>query len=352
MSEKISVPLIKMMMMMMIWMYCSRYYFDVASQAVLLPVYLQHGGIGVGVFDGNGLDDFMVGGKSSTKDVNFYLYKQNRSMIFCDITNGATFPTGVPRGFNAGRPLFVDINGDGSMDLFYTGSNGTSGLTNVYLQSGASSTFFRGNNICFPSGLPQASSSYADFADADKDGLLDLLLIGGNILFCLFRQNASHAYTNITNTGTFPAGLPTANMGSSWTAWHDYDSDGLQDFTLIGGSVSSILYRQNSTFIFFNVWNAVTFPMYASLIASDVSGTWTDFDGNGMADFAFLNAYTPVCFFSQLTRGVFTYANTLTFFPAGIMPGFYSGVIAFADLNGDGFQDLFVSGISTIPLFI
>src|SRR3989338_10836108 len=214
-----------MMMMMTIWMYCSRYYFDVVSQAVLLPVYLQTGGIGVGDFDGNGLDDFMVGWESSTKNVNFYLYKQNRSMIFCDITNGATFPTGVPVGFWFGRPLFVDINGDGSMDLFYTGSNGTSGLTNVYLQSGASSTFFGGNNISFPSGLPQASYSYADFADADKDGLLDLLLIGFNILFCLFRQNASHAYTNIANNGTFPAGLPSAYMDSSWTAWRDYDSD-------------------------------------------------------------------------------------------------------------------------------
>src|SRR3989338_7630830 len=85
MFEKISVSLIKMMMMMMmmmtIWMYCSRYYFDVVSQAVLLPVYLQTGGIGVGDFDGNGLDDFMVGGESSTKNVNFYLYKQNVSMI-------------------------------------------------------------------------------------------------------------------------------------------------------------------------------------------------------------------------------------------------------------------------------
>src|SRR3989338_8765163 len=142
MFEKISVSLNKMMMMMMmmmimmIWLYCSRYYFDVASQAVLLPVYLRDGGIGVGDFDGNGLDDFMVGGLSSNSFANFYLYKQNRSMIFCDITNGATFPTGVPAGFSYGRPLFVDINRDGSMDLFYTGWNGISGLTNVYLQSG------------------------------------------------------------------------------------------------------------------------------------------------------------------------------------------------------------------------
>ena len=270
-----------MMMMMMIWMYCSRYYFDVVSQAVLLPAYLRNGGVGVGDFDGNGLADFMVGGLSSNSVVNFYLYKQNRSMIFCDITNGATFPTGVPLGFFAGRPLFVDINGDGSMDLFYTGLNGISGLTNVYLQSGASSTFFWGNNINFPSGLPQAGSSYADLADADGDGWMDLLLIGGNILFCLFRQNTSHTYTNIANTGTFPAGLPSSYMDSSWTAWHDYDSDGLQDFTLIGGSVPSMLYRQNSTFIFFDVWNAVTFPIYPSPSAEFVSGTWTTLMGMG-----------------------------------------------------------------------
>ena len=131
-----------LMMMMTIWMDVCRYYFDVTTQAVFPAAYLQKGGIGFGDFNGDGLADFMVGGETSSKLANFYLYKQNTSLVFCDITNGATFPSGVPLGFFNGRPLFVDVNGDGSMDLFYTGASfSPAEVTNVYLQNGASSTF-------------------------------------------------------------------------------------------------------------------------------------------------------------------------------------------------------------------
>src|SRR3989338_8083489 len=190
-----------LMMMMTIWMYGGSYYFDVTSQAVFPAVYLRDCGIDFGDFNRDGLVDFMVGGWTFSKFANFYLYKQNTSLVFCDITNGATFPSGVPLGFFNGRPLFVDVNGDGSMDLFYTGASfSPAEVTNVYLQIGTSGIFWEGNNVSFPSGLPQASGSYADFADADNDGFLDLLLIGFNIPFYLFRQNASHGYGNIANT--------------------------------------------------------------------------------------------------------------------------------------------------------
>src|SRR3989338_9536127 len=242
-----------MFLMIVIFMYGSRYYFDVTSQAVFPPAYLYYGSVGLGDFNGDGLIDFLVGGSTSASSYNFYLFKQNRSLSFYDITNGATFPVGVPSGFSDGRVLFVDVNGDGALDVFYTGLIFVGvGLTNVYLQDGASSTFSLGNSVSFPGGLPQSGSSYADFADADGDGWMDLLLIGSNILFCLFRQNASLLYTNVTNVVSFPAGFPPAGLASSWTAWRDYDGDGLSDFALIGYYFASMLYRQNSTFKFYN----------------------------------------------------------------------------------------------------
>ena len=59
-------------------------------------------------------------------------------------------------------------------------------------------------------------------------------------------------------------------MDTSWKSWRDYDGDGLSDFVLIG-----------TDFVFYDVWNDVTFPGYTPLVVSSVGGSWTDYDANG-----------------------------------------------------------------------
>src|SRR3989338_6298463 len=85
-----------MILMIVILMYGGRYYFDVTSQAVFPPAYLCYGSVGLGDFNGDGLTDFLVGGSTSASYYNFYLFKQNRSLSFYDITNGAPFRGGFP----------------------------------------------------------------------------------------------------------------------------------------------------------------------------------------------------------------------------------------------------------------
>ena len=252
--------------------------FSITSQSLHPLQNLKFGGMGIGDFNGDGLSDFMVGGISLLFGTNFFLFKQNSSLQFYDITNTGTFPEGLPLGFKMGRPIFVDMNKDGVIDLFYSGD-----VTIVYLQIGFGSVFMLGNSVCFPSGLPSASGSFSDVADADDAGYFGLLLVGSNIPFFLFHQNSSTGvYENVSNAFSFPGGLPASNMDRSNVRWRDFDNDDKLDFILVGYSLR-YLFRQNLTGVFYNVWNTVSFPAYASITPQVVSGNWVDYDGNGRA---------------------------------------------------------------------
>ena len=188
----------------LLWNEACCFYFDV-SQICLHPLNgLLSGGMAVGDFDVDGLSDFVVGGVSASNGTNFFLYKQNSSLQFFDITNTVTFPGGLPAGFYDGRPIFVDVNLDGRTDVFYTGSSSGPGITDVYLQSAtAASVFYPGTSVCFPAGIPQVGNSFADFGDFDGDGLWDILLVGMGSPFVLMHQNASKVYTNIAGMRLF-----------------------------------------------------------------------------------------------------------------------------------------------------
>ena len=242
-----------------IWGDITSFFIGITSQSFNVIHNMRYGEIVVGDMNADGLWDVMLSGQSSQLNFNFFLYKQNASLKFFDVTNGVTFPGGLPTGVIAGQLIFVDINRDGRMDLFYVGSGAAgSGVSSLYIQSNVSSSssspvFYNGSSSAFPLGLPQASTSYADFGDYDNNNALDLLLIGGNIPFFLFSQNASQTtFANVASNSSFPTGLPAPNMSNSWTAWRDFDRDGKLDFVLIGNN-SNYLFRQNATGVFYNV---------------------------------------------------------------------------------------------------
>src|SRR3989338_2156767 len=170
-----------------IWWYgISQKYFDSADQAIHNVVYLQLGSLSSGDYDNDVKLDIVGGGSSVSPAPTFILYHHNISMQFFDVTNGVTFPGGVPPGFFIGRVNFVDVNADGLLDIFYSGCNiyGIfSGITNLYVQLN-SSIFFLSNNDYFPSGLPPTFYSFFDFGISDGERL-GLILIGASIPFTI-----------------------------------------------------------------------------------------------------------------------------------------------------------------------
>ena len=322
----------------MIWIGVISIYFDISKVAFQPVKPLRSGGIGTGDYDNDGLVDFIAGGFDAGYNYFFLLYRQNTSLTFVDVTNSVTFPgPSLPLGFASGPAIMADIDKNGALDLFYAGN----GLANAYFQAGLSSTFFLNNSKFAPAGLAATSSASADFGDYDGDGYLDLLLIGYGIAFPLLHQLSTGGFTNVGGSVISPLAL--SDMANSWTAWRDVDNDGRLDFALIGTSTAR-LYRQNISGMFNNIWNTVSFGGYASIKPTSVNGCWTDFDGNGLADFAFLSDNNFPFLFAQQSVLNFINFNTPAWFPHGKIPNLKYGAILFGDYNGDLLTDLIVTG--------
>src|SRR3989338_10154505 len=96
-------------------------YFDTASLAMNPPMYMMDGSLDVGDFDQDGGLDVVGGGLSMNEENTFVLYRQNVSLHFYNVANVVNFPDGVPSGFSNGRIVFIDINHDGLLDIFFAG---------------------------------------------------------------------------------------------------------------------------------------------------------------------------------------------------------------------------------------
>src|SRR3989338_10979371 len=98
---KILIMMIKMMMMVMM-IVKSIFYFDISGAALNPVLNVNLGALGSGDYDADGLLDFGGGGSSVSAARNFFLYRQNTTLRFYDVSNGATFPAGPPPGFFKG----------------------------------------------------------------------------------------------------------------------------------------------------------------------------------------------------------------------------------------------------------
>src|SRR3989338_3340399 len=145
-----------MILFLLFWNECKSFFIDVSKSALFPVRSLSSSRLAVGDLNADGWNDFVASGKSSTVNFNFFLFKQNASMVFSDITNTVTFVSGLPAGIFDGRILLSDVNKDGLLDIFYAGTgNNTIGVAHLYLQNG-SFLFFFADSVCFPGGIPQA----------------------------------------------------------------------------------------------------------------------------------------------------------------------------------------------------
>src|SRR3989338_893324 len=309
-----------------IFCYFSKYYFDVAQQAMNPVVYIQTGDITVGDYNLDGRQDIAFGGNSFGNLV-LLLYRQNATLLFYDVTNSVTFPGGLPLGFEAGMLELIDLNADGLLDLFYAGCvdlQKQTGATIVYSQQPAGQVFLQNTLDYFPSGSPITIICAFDFVFVDNESnsssSWNLIFAGVDIPFLFFVQDGGDIFYFVNATNPVPPG----SMIAPNLLWCDYDHVGLSDFFLGGSGHAAALYRQNVSQCFFNVWNAVTFPGNSLLHFTYGSTEWVDFDGDGLVDLAFTCLLCVPFFFRQVMRGVFFNAIAGVF-PQGIPPSMFSG---------------------------
>jgi enediyne biosynthesis protein E4 len=222
--------------------------------------------------------------------------------------------------------------------------------------------------------LPETTGPGCAFFDYDRDGWMDIYLVNSGpcdfykpkhpIRNALYRNNRDGTFTDVTEK----AGV-TGNAYGMGVAVGDYDRDGFPDL-YVSQYPRSILYHNNGD----GTFTDVTEKAGVAAPGMSTSAVWFDYDNDGRLDLFvgrfgnFEKATNIVCMSGQHTRvyckptpylgrpcwlfrnngdGTFTDVSK----ESGIaVPAKAWGAVA-ADINNDGWMDLFVSN-DTLPNFL
>lgn len=178
------------------------------------PNHWNGGGVAIGDINNDGLQDIYFTGN----EVGNKLYLNKGDLKFQDITKSA----GVEAlaGWNTGVTM-ADVNADGWLDIYVC----RSGLNNVPTESLSNLLFINNGNLTFTEkaseyGLDDKGLSiHASFFDYDRDGLLDLFVINNNHIFELG--------VNLSKTGNEAIGFNRL--------YHNLGNNQFQDVTVTAG---------------------------------------------------------------------------------------------------------------------
>lgn len=275
-----------------------------------------------GDFDNDGDLDLAMTGLTNGGAVTTRVYRNNLTTF--------TAIAGPFQNLFAGQIAWIDTDGDGDLDLFYTGVNSTSptlGQPFTRLYRNDAGTFTAATH-------PFGNFGVGGFAweDYDRDGDPDLLITGSEVpgSGCPLWRNDGGAFTKV------PSGLPDTGIG--FLEWGDYDSDGDSDLLFGGDSDDGWISRiyRNDAGIFVNI-NA---PLVAVIWSS---AKWGDYDNDGDLDAMVIGSDpvegVPV---SKLYRN-----DAGSFIDSGaVLHEAWLGLTNWADYDGDGDLDLLIAGNS------
>jgi len=182
-------------------------------------------------------------------------------------------------------------------------------------------------------GISPMKEANCAFGDYDNDGDPDLILLGGlNSSITKFYNNDGGDFSEIS------AGF--VGLGESFAAWCDYDLDGDLDVVVAGressGKLSTILYRNDET-------NFVETTIVLQGV-KDASLTWNDYNNDGNPDL--LVSGNDGSTFERFTR-LYRNDGNGGFVDSEIqIMQSRDSMSAWADVDNDGDQDLFISGDS------
>ena len=233
--------------------------------------------IGVADINGDGREDFYVGG---AKDSAGKLFIQMEDGSFKS-TNEAIFEK--DKGSEDIQCLFFDADMDGDLDLYVTsgGSEFSSVsmalIDRLYLNDGKGN--FTKSSQLLPTGSPESTSTVIanDFdGDGDMDLFVGIRLKAGEIGVpqngYLLENDGRGNFKNVTLDRS-PELLSLGMISDA--VWADYDKDGDDDLLIVGEGMSIRLFKNDNGF-FKEVSSSVglgnTFGWWNSVKAADLNG--------------------------------------------------------------------------------
>ena len=223
-----------------------------------------------------------------------------------------------------GGVAVFDYNNDGLLDIFFTNGaeipslkKSNSGFYNRLYRNNGDGTFSDVTEKAGLAGIGYAMGVAA--GDYDNDGFVDLYVAGFNSNQ-LFHNNGDGTFTDVTEKAGVGGMIP--GRGKPWSVaagWIDYNNDGLLDLFVV---------------------NYLDYSISTARICQ------TD----NIVDYCSPNEYhgTPNILYKNNGDGTFTDVSQQSNISQYVGKGMG---VAFADYDGDGFTDIFVSN-DTFPNFL
>lgn len=244
---------------------------------------------------------------------------------------------------------WIDYDNDGSIDLFIPAAGtrfgpGT-GVTNLLFRNNGNGTFSRVSDNLLAT--QTTSSSCPAFGDFDNDGDMDLFLTEWGSDNWLFKNNGGGSFTKITGTE-----INANRLVSTTASWGDYDNDGFLDL-FVGNGSTDVLPRYHN-YLFHNNGNGSFTKITTGVVATDTSNcwgsAWADVNNDGYLDlFAAGQSQTGPLFYINNGDGTFT-RDTNTGIAPIVSVSVLSGA-SFGDYDNDGFLDMLIGGRSYPPIY-